>query len=146
MKEKITYELLNKLYNDWKASQNEKPTALCINNVMITEPVKEGYVFDEEESVKWNREKVKQVNDHFTTEAVRILTKRNDSKKKFTDTLDKWLIEVQGRGILTKGRLQLIKNFMYDHHEDVYNFYEGLDAYLDLIRELVDIAVAPVED
>ena len=146
MEEKITYELLSKLYNEWKASQAEKPTALYVNGKMFDKPVADGYIFDEDKSVKWNREQVERLRNHFSTEDLTLYFEREKKEKNFKETLDKWLMNVQGRGVLTKGRLQLIKNFMYDHHEDVYKFYEGLDRYLDIMRELIDIAVAPVKN
>ena len=146
MEEKITYEQLNKLYNEWKASQNEKRAALCVNGKCFDRPVPDGYVFNEDKSVKWNREQVEKLRSHFATEDIRISLERTKKEKIFKNTLDKWLINIPGRGILTKARLQLIKNFMYDHHEDVYKFYEGLDRYLDIARELVDIVVVPVKN
>lgn len=142
----MTYEQVKKLYADWQTSINARPKILVFGGITFKAPVNHDFIIDENESVKWNKESVQKINDHFKSERSRIAAECSDKKDAFVAALDKYLIETKGRGKLTKGRLQLIKNFMYDHHEDAYYFYEGLDRFIDLANELIDIVVADVED
>ena len=54
----------------------------CVPNPYEFKRYQKGYVFDENKSVKWNRESVEKANDDYDKEVARLNTEKNKARDK----------------------------------------------------------------
>ena len=96
------------------------------------------YIFDENQSVKWNREKCDEHNLKFTIPFDEKKKEINELEQK----LDKNIREYFG---LTEKGYSLIREFAYDWNESIYNMEEGIESYLDFFNDIMRLIEAMKE-
>ena len=139
-----TYEEIKALYEAYREVQAKpiEPVILADNNLMY-DKLPTDTVIDPNQSVNWNHQMVELYNEALENNRK---TKRDAWNKAYMEymlALDEFLINDPnyGNGKLTRKKLQQIRNFMYDECEDTYNYTNGFDNYMCLIRHLIDLVV-----
>ena len=127
-------EELKQLYDDWINAVARR------THFKKADFYKEDYVFDENMSVKWNKEKVQAENQRMENtnrldqERVKVF------KKKYDEALQQFLLadDEYGRGQLNEDQLNKIQEFMTDEFDDTMNyqngFYSTMYTYKNIIR------------
>lgn len=127
-------EELKQLYDDWSNAVASR------THFKKADFYKEDYIFDENMSVKWNKEKVQAENQRMEN------TNRLDQervevfKKKYDEALRQFLLtdDEYGRGQLSEAQLNQIQEFMADDFDDDVNynngFYSTMCTYRNIIR------------
>ncbi len=134
----MEFNELQTLYDKWTALQNDnyknRPSLYTTN-----------YVFDEDRSVKWNREKVIEENKKIE-EARKVFEKQlKESREKFYDALYQYIKEDCDSGndkTLNRKLFDKITEYIYNNHEDDYYFENGLRStvcrYEDILEFIND--------
>lgn len=90
------------------------------------------YVFDENQSVKWNREKCDEHNLNLSTKV--------EEKKKEIGLLEIKLEEyIREYFKLTQKGYSLIREFAYNWNQSAYNMEDGINCYLDFIDDIIEL-------
>jgi len=102
---------------------------------------KEDYIFDENMSVKWNREKVIAENQRMENTNKLDKERVDVLKKKYDDALNQFLLtdEEFGKGQLTVEQLNKIQEFMMVEFEDDMNYDNGFYTTINIYRNLIKL-------
>lgn len=100
-----------------------------------------GYVFDEEKSVKWNREELERVNAEYHNERDRLRRAYSDLYNEANDLTLKYIMQETRMNVDQAKILWLYVDREY--HHDLYELFEKLDEFIDLHN---DIAKADKEE
>lgn len=96
---------------------------------------KEGHVFDENESVVWNREKVEIENTFIKAINLGIIKNSNTGQKRFEDDLSQAI--VNGTALnLTQAGFIYSKAWEEGHSDGYYSVVQEADELMDLINDI----------
>ncbi len=134
----MTFEELEKIYNTYR--ETEKNTSHDRKHIKF---YKEDHVFDEEQSVKWNKEKVKEENQKLQAQFNKAISDFEDCKKKFYNSLYEYIKgEFDTYNTLTRRLFNKITSYIQENFEDDYYFENGLASatyrYGSLIKFIDD--------
>ena len=96
----------------------------------------ENYVFDEDKSVKWNREQVKIKNEEYALEKTRLKELEEQTKDKLIEDIAKMLYDtIDERSLrdeisLSVSQLKLIVKYAIEHTEDSYDPYNIFNSII----------------
>lgn len=101
--------------------------------------VKPGYVFDESESVKWNREQVKINNAVYQAEVARLFTEKNKAREDVINMITEKIQSEIGAS-LSKRKAKAIWNFAYKERSSygIYDVCNYLFNLIDLVKILAE--------
>lgn len=101
--------------------------------------VKPDHIFDEDKSVKWNREQVEINNAVYRAEVARLFTEKNKARD---DVINMIVEKIQSEvgASLSKRKAKAIWEFAYEERHS-YGFYD-VHAYLFKLIDLVKILVS----
>lgn len=88
--------------------------------------VKPDHVFDEDKSVRWNREEAIRVNNEYDEKCRVLRVKRDEAVVQVTDCIKRHISIYVGCSLQ---RASLIWNFMYSH------YYSDIDELFDKLEE-----------
>ena len=102
-------------------------------------PLKEGYITDEDKSVRWNREQVEQSQQTYREETLRLRQERNQMLDKakqeiilyIKDSLEKDFSE-------EKCNLILSRAYEENHAYGLTSVINRVDEYVDFINDLLE--------
>lgn len=124
---------------DWDDIQREFDRV----NEMSCKPVglqkyKVGHIFDENMSVKWNREKLEEENKKYNDEVARLNTEKNKGFCRANDLVYQKIREEVGHG-LSEHAAAVIFNYAYES-KHAYGFYavrQELESLIELVSEIL---------
>lgn len=93
----------------------------------------ENYVFDEDKSVKWNREQVKIKNEEYALEKIRLEELEEQTKDKLTEDIAKMLynnVYLQDEIFLSVSQLKLIIKYAIEYTENNYDPYNIFNSII----------------
>ena len=96
-----------------------------------TPKYKEGHIFDEDKSVKWNRKEVKRLNDCHNEEAKILSTTKNKLYEDFKNTFLEYIIQETG---VLKTKALKIYDYLYNNSYNLYDALNKTEELLDLFR------------
>lgn len=131
---------LDDLYINWRSCESEYKKHNLLGHKYST-----NYVFDENQTVKWNREKVIEENKKIDNDIAEYKQKFIEQGHIFHKELDTFLLtdSEYGNNRISKEQLKLIKEYARNNFENevVYfedGFYTALDVYQNLINLIID--------
>lgn len=109
--------------------------------VVIPKKVKPDHIFDEELSVRRNRELVKEHNDSID----QLWRDKNKKQSELDDCFTKDIVEyIMAYYDLDERQARIVENFVYQHHHSSMCDYFGyIDTYADFAFQLLPL---PVKD
>lgn len=96
--------------------------------------VPSNYIFDEDKSVKWNKEQVAINNENYQKEVVRLNTEKNKRRDSILEDIYKAIQYEVGHNI-TRTQAQAVWNYAY---EQSHSF--GFNAVLNCLYEIIELA------
>lgn len=96
------------------------------------------YVFDEEQSVRWNREKVVEHNHQIDCENEKLSAEKADAEQKF---LHCFAVKIQYelRGKISYDKACAIRDYLYDDEHFCSETIENMDTLLDVFKAVLDV-------
>ena len=95
---------------------------------------KEGYVFDENKSVKWNREEVERLNGEYDEECKRLRSLRNSKIDEVENEIFKYISNETGLSI---DKSKLVWKYLYEkYHAFCSDLFDNLETLTELIYEV----------
>lgn len=125
----------------WEDIQNE----FDIMNQMSCRPVglqkvPGNHIFDEDQSVKWNREQVENNNQRYRDEVARLNTEKNKARDNVLELIyDKIQYEVGYR--ISRKKAQAIWSFAYERGYSSF----GFTSIQSELSDLIDLAITLLE-
>lgn len=111
-------------------------------NLLFTpdKKVKEGHVFDEEQTVKWNREQVKIFNDDVDLKKDEYRRKNQEMRQLMTDDIINAMV-AENKNVINYKQAEMIYYYSYQEHHaySISEVINHLDEYIDLYYELKKI-------
>lgn len=134
----MTYEELKELYD--KATELKKQYHET-RKIAYKNLYPEGYVFDEEKSVKWNREEKERKNQEALDNVEKLKIECDNCLQKYYLELNNFLLNdpEYGNGQLTLDELNAINHFMSDWNSDTYDLSNGWDNYMAFYMDCIDL-------
>ena len=96
------------------------------------------YVFDEEQAVRWNREKVAEHNNEIDCENERLKATKSAYEQKF---LHCFAVKIQYelRGKISYDKACAIRDYLYNNEDFRIETIENMDTLLDVFKTVLDI-------
>ena len=136
----MTYEELENLYLEMEDNSKE-----CQKRIreLRKGKVELNHIFDENQTVVWNREQARTNNCCIEIEINNLLEAKEKLENKYRKELVNFLIvdEEYGNRKLTEEKLKEIETFMYEWREEEYNYENGFTNTLVLYKDLIQLVV-----
>lgn len=96
------------------------------------------YIFDENQSVKWNRDKVQENNNFYQAEVARLNTLKNEARDEIHEDIYHAIQCDVGHGLSRKGAMG-IWNYAYEegHACGINDIISNLDSVIDLLTAVL---------
>lgn len=126
-------------YKRWTEIRQEFETMQCMSCVPKNiHKVSERHIFDENKSVKWNKEQVQRNNEDYLKEVARLNTEKN----KFRDSIYNdifYTIKCEVGHNLSIKKAEAIWGYVYDlkHSSGIADVIEELQSLIELVDELL---------
>ncbi len=124
---------------DWYDIQNEFESMQRMSCVPThIHKVPTNHIFDENQSVKWNREQVEKNNLAYAEEVARLNTLKNKERDRICENIY-YAIQCDVGCNLPRNSAILIWNFAYElgHSFGIYNVLAHLETIISLIKKLL---------
>jgi hypothetical protein len=102
------------------------------------------YVFDEEKSVRWNREQVElynKQNAELRREAVEV---RAQSHRNLDKAVVDYMVEYEAKGTTPRNVVELVVSRVQKDHED--DWWNYLSDYLDFAEDTIEAAIKAIKE
>lgn len=97
----------------------------------------EGYVFDENLTVKENRALVNKLNEDYRKEAERIRKENVDKLTLFASDMVEYIVDEYH---FTQAQAEAIEQKVYDdYHDSIYDYFSSIDETCSWVRELLNM-------
>lgn len=119
----------------WKTIQDEFETMRrmsCVPKNIRHLPT--GYIFDEDQSVKWNREQLERNNAEYLKEVARLNTLRNKERDRIQEEIYATICREVGHGLSLK-KAMIIWNLAYN-----WGYSGGINEVCNYLDELMELA------
>lgn len=104
--------------------------ALSMPSAPDSSKVKLDHVFDEDRSVRWNREEAIRVNNEYDAKCKILREKKTEAMVQVTDCIERHISIYVGCSLQ---RASLIWNFVYDqYHSDIDELFDKLEDFEEL--------------
>lgn len=121
-------EVIRQEYSDGKYSVTTPNPSL--------KKVSEGHIFDEEKSVKWNREEVQRNNEAYYKQLHDVQTKANELFKQMREEVVKYIMGIEG---VSREVAEAIEAFVYtEKHSYMYDYFSAIDGIMELVSKCID--------
>lgn len=98
--------------------------------------VKEGFIFDEEKSVKWNREEVERINKQYEEESKAITREWAEKSKQLRDDVVAYIMGTCGS--ITPKVAEIIEAFVYaEKHSYMDDYFNWIDDIADMVEDCI---------
>ena len=119
----MKYDTINELKEDFLLD-------LIMSSVLDFCKVKPDHIFDEDKSVRWNREEAVRVNNEYDAKRKILRAERDAAISLVTDRIKKYISINVGCSLQ---RASLIWNFVYDqYHSNVDELFDKLEDFEEL--------------
>lgn len=98
--------------------------------------VKENHVFDEDKSVKWNREQVIINNEKYDSEVKRLNTLKNKERDAIYEDIYTYIQQEVGHN-LSRNKAKAIFDFVWDNHKSINEITYDLNEAIGLISNIL---------
>lgn len=101
--------------------------------------VRANHIFDEDKSVRWNREQVESNNARYQTEVARLNTEKNKRRDAILEEVFA-MIQAEVGHDLTRAKARALWSYAYErgHANGIYDILAHLQELICLARELLD--------
>jgi hypothetical protein len=104
--------------------------------------VEEGYVFDEDKSVKWNREQVSKNNQKYQDEVKRLNQAKTKAREEtyavfYKDIADALNRAIGGKEKVTTEQAKVVWKYLEGHLTDSYDIEDPLYDLINMIADFV---------
>ena len=93
-----------------------------------------GTIFDEEKSVRWNREEVDRLRSEYEEEARRLTSEKNAAIKNATDMAIAYIVEDSG---LPLEKAKILWDFLFSRYKTFEEIFKEIPAFIKLYNELL---------
>ena len=100
-----------------------------------TKRVPEGHIFDEEQSVRWNREEVMRNNARYWDEIAKLKEAQKVAINAATEALREYIKDTSRTGF-TDGQVSIIYNYLYSRYHHCWSdFMASVDETIDMFDD-----------
>lgn len=124
---------------DWDEITREYEEMQIMSCVPSFRKVNLNHIFDEDKSVKWNREKAVENNDAYQAEVARLNTAKNKVRDAIHEDIYNAIQREIGHGLTRKGAMK-IWEYAYEqgHSFGIYDIMNCLNDLLILVSEVLE--------
>ena len=120
----ITIEDLHTMYEDARNLPSRSELSIYT----------ESYVFDEDKSVRWNREEVARRNRAYTEDTERLKKAKSDAYELAEEATKHYIMEETG---MSRDKANILYSFAWEkYHSYVYDMLTQLDELIELYNNL----------
>ena len=118
------------VFNKYKAAINH-------STIPELKKYKEGYIFDEDKSVKWNKEEVVRRNEDYKDEAIRLRKENALLQKEADDAAIEYLLEYSST-VKNRNAMSYLLGFAFEqkHHNGYVDVIEFAEELVDLVDKM----------
>ena len=95
--------------------------------------VKEGHIFDEDKSVKWNRQEVERVNNEYQEEVKRLNDIRNEAFVDANAYAYKYITQETG---LPEEKGEVFWSYVYRQFHHDYSMFDNLEELIEFYNDI----------
>lgn len=130
---KVTVKDWHEIQSDYERMQGMS----CVPSSLRKVP--QNYVFDEDQSVKWNKEKVIENNTAYQAEVARLNTAKNKARDAIHEDIYRTIQSEVGHGLTREGARK-IWEYAYerDHAYGIHDIMSCLEELLELVSEVLE--------
>lgn len=130
---KVTVKDWHEIQSDYERMQGMS----CVPSSLRKVP--QNYVFDEDQSVKWNKEKVIENNTAYQAEVARLNTAKNKARDAIHEDIYHTIQSEVGHGLTREGARK-IWEYAYErgHAYGIYDIMSCLEELLELVSEVLE--------
>lgn len=130
---KLTVKDWHEIQSDYERMQGMS----CVPSSLRKVP--QNYVFDEDQSVKWNKEKVIENNTAYQAEVARLNTAKNKARAAIHEDIYRTIQSEVGHGLTREGARK-IWEYAYErsHAYGIHDIMSCLEELLELVSEVLE--------
>ena len=95
--------------------------------------VKTGHIFDENKTVKWNREEVERVNNEYQEEVARLNRVKNEA---YQDAIKDIIHYIMQETDLSESKADVFWNYVYSKYHSGYELFDRLDEIIEFYNSV----------
>lgn len=125
---------------DWYEIQSDFERMQGMSCVPVSlRKVSQNHIFDENQSVIWNRKKVEENNAAYRAEVARLNTAKNKARDEVYEDIYRAIQSEIGHGLTRTGAMK-IWNYVFEkgHSSGFYSIKDYLDDVLTLVSEVLE--------
>lgn len=118
---------------EWTEIRADYEEACGMSCKPVHNKVPDNHIFNENMTVKWNREKVAEHNKSYDDKVKELRERRLDALRNVVDeVVNKIACELH----ITNSRAEILWDYVYDRSEGCYDLFRKLEEVVDMLHEM----------